>query len=117
MPKACSTAAAGARAAAITRPAADPAAAAGRAAAAPAATDAAGSSGSGMKPRVAITAGDPAGIGPEAAAKAAPCPRVLAAWAPIVSGSPSGTAVIPGQLRAAAGRAAYDVIVRAVDDA
>jgi 4-hydroxythreonine-4-phosphate dehydrogenase len=69
-----------------------------------------------MKPRIAITAGDPAGIGPEVAAKAAADPRVLAACEPIVYGSP-GNAFTAGTLSAAAGRAAYDVIVRAVDDA
>jgi 4-hydroxythreonine-4-phosphate dehydrogenase len=70
-----------------------------------------------MKPRVAITAGDPAGIGPEVAAKAAADPRVLAVCDPIVYGSSDGSAFTAGQLSAAAGRAAYDVIVRAVDDA
>src|SRR4029453_16460064 len=36
---------------------------------------------------------------------------------PIVYGPPSGAAFPPGVLSAAAGRAAYDTIVRAVDDA
>jgi len=76
-----------------------------------------GGAGSGTKPRVAITAGDPAGIGPEVAAKAAADPRVLAVCEPIVYGSPAGVAFTAGQLSAAAGRAAYDVIVRAVQDA
>ena len=76
-----------------------------------------GSGGSRTKPRVAITAGDPAGIGPEVAAKAAADPRVRAACDPIVYGSPAGAAFTAGQLSAAAGRAAYDVIVRAVQDA
>jgi 4-hydroxythreonine-4-phosphate dehydrogenase len=70
-----------------------------------------------MKPRVAITAGDPAGIGPEVAARAAADPRVLAACAPIVYGPPDGDVFNPGELSATAGRAAYDVIVRAVADA
>jgi 4-hydroxythreonine-4-phosphate dehydrogenase len=69
------------------------------------------------KPRVAITAGDPAGIGPEVAARAAADPRVLDVCEPVVYGPPPGAAFVPGELSAAAGRAAYDVIVRAVADA
>lgn len=68
-------------------------------------------------PRVAITAGDPAGIGPEIAARAARDPRVLDACAPVVYGPPDGATFAPGVLSADAGRAAYDAIVRAVDDA
>ena len=70
-----------------------------------------------MNPRVAITAGDPAGIGPEVAARAAADPRVLAACDPVVYGPPDGEVFNPGELSARAGRAAYDVIVRAVADA
>ena len=66
-------------------------------------------------PRVAITVGDPAGIGPEVAARAAADARVRAVCEPIVYG-PSGD-FPPGVLSGAAGRAAYDTIVRAVDDA
>jgi 4-hydroxythreonine-4-phosphate dehydrogenase len=66
-------------------------------------------------PRVAITSGDPAGIGPEIAARAAADPRVLEVCEPIVYGPPH--AFTPGVLSAEAGRAAYDVIVRAVADA
>ena len=69
------------------------------------------------KPRVAITTGDPAGIGPEVAARAAADPGVLDACVPIVYAPPTGVAFAPGVLSGAAGRAAYDVIVRAVDDA
>ena len=69
------------------------------------------------KPRIAITAGDPAGIGPEIAARAAADPSVLDVCEPIVYGDPNGHSVTPGALSAAAGRAAYDTIVRAVDDA
>jgi 4-hydroxythreonine-4-phosphate dehydrogenase len=68
-------------------------------------------------PRVAITAGDPAGIGPEIAAKAAADRRVLAACEPIVYGPPDGSQFEPGHLSAEAGRAAHDAIVRAVADA
>ena len=70
-----------------------------------------------MKPRVAITVGDPAGIGPEVAARAAADPRVLAVCEPIVYGPPDASRFAPGVLSGDAGSAAYDVIVRAVDDA
>jgi 4-hydroxythreonine-4-phosphate dehydrogenase len=70
-----------------------------------------------MKPTVAITAGDPAGIGPEVAAKAAVDARVRAACDPVIYAAPDGRAFAPGVLSADAGRAAYDTIVRAVADA
>src|SRR5216684_3487862 len=66
-------------------------------------------------PRIAITTGDPAGIGPEIAAKAAADSRVRAACVPIVYGVDGKFA--PGALSAAAGQAAYETIVRAVRDA
>jgi 4-hydroxythreonine-4-phosphate dehydrogenase len=69
------------------------------------------------KPRIAITAGDPAGIGPEVAARAAADARVLAVCDPIVYGPPPGGTFVAGELSAAAGRAAYEIIVRAVADA
>lgn len=68
-----------------------------------------------MLPRIAITVGDPAGVGPEIAAKAAADPRVRQACEPLVYGTEETFA--PGVLSAAAGQAAYDVIVRAVRDA
>src|SRR6266545_2607777 len=68
------------------------------------------------RPRVAITAGDPAGIGPEIAARAAIDPRVLAVCDPLVYGPPDGVSFLPGVLSAESGRAAYDTIVRALDD-
>ena len=70
-----------------------------------------------MKPRIAITVGDPSGIGPEVAAKAAADARVLAACEPVVYAPPDAARFAPGVLSGAAGRAAYDVIVRAVADA
>jgi 4-hydroxythreonine-4-phosphate dehydrogenase len=70
-----------------------------------------------MRPRIAITTGDPSGIGPEIAAKAAADPRVRAACEPIVYGPPGDERFAPGVLSAAAGRAAYDTLVRAVDAA
>jgi len=68
-------------------------------------------------PRIAITVGDPAGIGPEIAARAAADPAVTSVCDPVVYAPPDGTRFEPGRLSAEAGRAAYDVIVRAVDDA
>src|SRR5918993_3247240 len=66
-------------------------------------------------PRIAITAGDPAGIGPEIAAKAAADAGVRAVCEPIIfsAEAPAKT----GEVSAASGRAAYDTIVRAVDAA
>jgi 4-hydroxythreonine-4-phosphate dehydrogenase len=69
------------------------------------------------KPRIAITAGDPAGIGPEIAERAADDPRVLDVCEPVVYGPPAGAVFPLGVLSADAGKAAYDAIVRAVHDA
>ena len=66
------------------------------------------------RPRIAITVGDPAGIGPEIAAKAAADPLVQSHCDPIVFGPPADRTFAVGQVSAEAGRAAYDVIVRAV---
>jgi len=70
-----------------------------------------------VKPIVAITAGDPAGIGPEIASKAAEDPRVTAVCEPVIYGPPAGSRFEPGVLSAEAGRAAYDAICSAVHDA
>jgi 4-hydroxythreonine-4-phosphate dehydrogenase len=70
-----------------------------------------------VKPIVAITAGDPAGIGPEIARKAADDPRVRAVCEPVIYGPPDGSRFEPGILSAEAGRAAYDAICAAVRDA
>jgi 4-hydroxythreonine-4-phosphate dehydrogenase len=70
-----------------------------------------------FKPRIAITVGDPAGIGPEIAAKAAGDARVLESCDPVLYGPPNLERFAPGELSADAGRAAYDCIVRAVADA
>ena len=69
-----------------------------------------------IKPRIAITVGDPAGIGPEIAARAATDARVLDVCEPLLYGPSSDVTFSPGVLSAEAGRAAYDSIVRAVDD-
>jgi 4-hydroxythreonine-4-phosphate dehydrogenase len=72
-----------------------------------------------MKPRVGITVGDPAGIGPEIAGKAAADPRVTAACETVVYGPTRDEqrAFAPGRPTAETGRAAHDAIVRAVADA
>ena len=70
-----------------------------------------------MKPRVAITVGDPAGIGPEVARKAADDPRVREACEPVLYGPPAGATFAPGVVSAEAGRAAYESICGAVRDA
>lgn len=70
-----------------------------------------------VKPRIAITSGDPAGIGPEIARKAANDPRVRKVCEPIVYGPPAGSQFKPGELSAEAGRAAYETLCSAVNDA
>jgi 4-hydroxythreonine-4-phosphate dehydrogenase len=69
-----------------------------------------------MRPRIAITVGDPAGIGPEIAAKAAADERVRAVCEPILYGPPADQHFEAGVLSAEAGRAAYDAICAAVTD-
>jgi 4-hydroxythreonine-4-phosphate dehydrogenase len=68
-------------------------------------------------PRIAITVGDPAGVGPELVEKAIRDPRVLAACEPVVYGPPDAARFAPGVLSADAGRASYEALVRAVEDA
>jgi 4-hydroxythreonine-4-phosphate dehydrogenase len=69
-------------------------------------------------PRIGITCGDPAGIGPEIAHKAVDDPRVVKACEPILYGSSTASArFAAGQPTAESGRAAYDAIVQAVTDA
>jgi 4-hydroxythreonine-4-phosphate dehydrogenase len=68
-----------------------------------------------MLPRIAITAGDPAGIGPEIAAKTASDSRVRQVCTPLIYGTDEPFA--PGILSAGAGKAAYEAVARAVRDA
>jgi 4-hydroxythreonine-4-phosphate dehydrogenase len=68
-----------------------------------------------VKPRVGITVGDPAGIGPEIAGKAAADVRVLEACEPRIYDAPGS--FVTGAVSAQAGRAAYEAILRAVGDA
>ncbi|MCC7497101.1 MAG: 4-hydroxythreonine-4-phosphate dehydrogenase PdxA [Bryobacterales bacterium] len=96
-----------------------------------------------MPPRVALTMGDPAGIGPELCLRMLVDPAVLAETTPLIYGSrallervaracglPSApessvvecgsldaASVVPGMVDAACGQAAYECIRRAVEDA
>ena len=69
------------------------------------------------RPRIALTAGDPAGIGPEIVEKAMADPAVREVCEPIVYGPADPARFAPGSVSAEAGRAAYDAIVAAVRDA
>ncbi len=69
------------------------------------------------RPRIALTTGDPAGIGPEIVAKASQDPRVTAVCEPIIYSAVPSFAGVVGVPSAASGRAAYDTLVRAVGDA
>jgi 4-hydroxythreonine-4-phosphate dehydrogenase len=72
------------------------------------------------RPRVGITVGDPAGIGPEIALKAAADARVTAVCEPLLYGprDPGDLdGFARGRVSAEAGRAAYDAITAAVEDA
>ncbi len=71
------------------------------------------------RPRIGITFGDPAGIGPEIARKAAQDAAVRALCEPVLYGPEAADlAAFPvGTVSAAAGRAAYAAIVQAVADA
>ena len=72
-----------------------------------------------LKPRVGITVGDPAGIGPEISVKAASDPAVLEVCEPVLYGPHHESdlrAFVPGELSADAGRAACEAIMRAVED-
>jgi 4-hydroxythreonine-4-phosphate dehydrogenase len=70
-----------------------------------------------VKPRIAITVGDPSGIGPEIARKTADDPRVRAVCEPVLYGPPDPSRFTPGKLSGEAGRAAYDAVCAAVKDA
>ena len=70
--------------------------------------------------RIAITAGDPAGIGPEIARRAAEHPDVTAVCEPLIYGPSTEDELLGferGRVSAPAGRAAYNAILRAVSDA
>jgi len=72
------------------------------------------------RPRIGVTVGDPAGIGPEIARKAAANPALSALCEMVLYGPSTDTEVGRfecGCVSAAAGRAAYDAIVAATRDA
>lgn len=70
-----------------------------------------------LLPRIALTVGDPAGIGPELVEKAIRDARVLAACEPVVYGPSPAARFAPGVLSRDAGLASFDAVVRAVADA
>jgi 4-hydroxythreonine-4-phosphate dehydrogenase len=70
-------------------------------------------------PTLALTVGDPSGIGPEIAVTAARDPRVTAVCTPVVYGPTTSDDLAPypvGMVNATSGLRAYDEILRAVDD-
>ena len=72
------------------------------------------------RPRIGITVGDPAGIGPEIALKVAEHDEIRALCEPVIYGPRHQQEVAAferGVVSAAAGRAAYDAVVNAVADA
>ncbi len=74
----------------------------------------------GTRPRVGVTMGDPAGIGPEIALKAAADPRVCEVCEPVLYGPQTAAErarFTPGVLAAEAGLAAYEAVEQAVADA
>ncbi|MDP7340381.1 MAG: 4-hydroxythreonine-4-phosphate dehydrogenase PdxA, partial [Vicinamibacterales bacterium] len=74
----------------------------------------------GTRPRVGVTMGDPAGIGPEIALKAAADPRVCEVCEPVLYGPRTAAErarFTPGVLAAEAGLAAYEAVEQAVADA
>jgi 4-hydroxythreonine-4-phosphate dehydrogenase len=76
-------------------------------------------SGPARRPVVAVTVGDPSGIGPEIALQSAADARVLSACQPVLYGPASASALAdfpPGQVDPRSGRAAYDAVVQAVSD-
>ncbi len=67
--------------------------------------------------RIGITTGDPAGIGPEVAAKAAADPSVRQLCEPVLYEPLGAGGFRPGAVSAGAGRASYQAVTRAVRDA
>src|SRR5215471_11162498 len=71
-------------------------------------------------PLIAVTAGDPSGIGPEIAVKAARHPRVVDVCRPVIYGPHAAeelSAFPAGEVSPVSARAAYDAIVQATNDA
>jgi 4-hydroxythreonine-4-phosphate dehydrogenase len=70
-----------------------------------------------MLPTIALTVGDPAGIGPEIVGKTVADSRVREVCVPVVYGPDRAEQFAPGGPTAGTGLAAYEIIVRAVQDA
>jgi 4-hydroxythreonine-4-phosphate dehydrogenase len=71
-------------------------------------------------PTIAVTAGDPSGIGPEIARRAVRDPRIVALCRPVIFGrhTPEDLEVFPaGRVSADSGRAAYEAVVAATREA
>ena len=77
----------------------------------------AGRSASMALPRIGITTGDPAGIGPEVARRAAEDPTVLEVCEPVLYEPLVAGPLPPGVVSAVAGRASYQGVTRATRDA
>jgi len=69
------------------------------------------------RPRIALTVGDPAGIGPEIVRAAAADAAVRAVCEPVIYGPPAGARFQPGVVSPEAGLAAFHLIGAAVRDA
>jgi 4-hydroxythreonine-4-phosphate dehydrogenase len=69
------------------------------------------------RPRIALTTGDPAGIGPEIVQKAAADASVLQVCEPVIYGPPPDARFPPGVVSPEAARAACETIEAAVRDA
>ena len=70
------------------------------------------------RPVVAVTTGDPSGIGPEIVVKALRDPHVVLACQPVIDGPHGADALAQfpaGRVDAASGRAAYESIVAATE--
>lgn len=69
------------------------------------------------RPRIGITLGDPAGIGPEIARKAASCQKINEVCEPVLYGEPGIADEFVGRESAEAGMSSYTAVEKAVRDA
>ena len=70
-----------------------------------------------FRPRIGITLGDPAGIGPEVGRKAASCQEILKVCEPVLYGSEDIVDEFVGRESAEAGMSSYAAVEKAVRDA
>ena len=70
-----------------------------------------------FRPRIGITLGDPAGIGPEVGRKAASCQEILKVCEPVLYGSEDIVDEFVGRESAEAGMSSYTAVEKAVRDA